>query len=109
MRSYRYGPPPEEFREFNDGDPIVSDYEMSCDEYTGVYLMSQILEKMPRCDYSQPLDDVYFKDGIIRSHWVVLFSCRPHDIGRLKAVSRRLGKYAVNIKSYDWRYYDKAR
>ena len=103
MRSTNYGPPP--YDNIRDGDPSVCDYEMSCDEYTGVYLMSQILDKLQKCDYSQPLDDVYFKNGIIHSHWVVLFSCRPQEIKRLEAVSRRLGKFAVKIKSYDSRFY----
>lgn len=103
MRSTNYGPPPNDsFREIG---PSICDYEMSCDEYTGVYLMSQILDKLHRCDYSQPLDDVYFKNGVIHSHWVVLFSCRPQDIGKLNAISKRLGKFAVNIKSYDSRFY----
>ena len=79
MRSSRYGPPPRE--EFY--DPTVHDYEMSSEEYTGIYIMSQILDKMPKCDYSQPLDDVYFKNGVIHSHWVVLFTCMPRDVGRL--------------------------
>jgi len=107
MRSSRYGPPPRE--DFRDGDPTVSDYEMSSEEYTGVYLMSQVLDKMPKCDYSQPLDDVYFKDGVIHSHWVVLFSCMPRDVGRLEAISKRLGRYAVKIKNYDLRYMEDYR
>ncbi len=106
MRSSRYGPPP--CCELDD-DPIVSDYEMSSEEYTGVYLMSQILDKLPRCYYSEPLDDVYFRNGIVHSHWVVLFTCRPNDIGKLKAISRRLGKYSVKIKNYDTRYIEDVR
>ena len=104
MRSTNYGPPPIDSN--IDIDPCVSDYEMSCDEYVGVYLMSQILSKMPRCSYSTPMDDVYFKDGVIHSHWVVLFTCMPKDIGRLEAISRRLGRYAVKIRNYDRRYYE---
>ena len=102
MRSSRYGPPPRD--DYLDGDPTIRDYEMSSEEYTGVYLMSQVLDKLPKCDFSQPLDDVYFKNGVIHSHWVVLFSCMPRDIGRLEAVSNRLGKYAVRIRNYDTRY-----
>ena len=49
--------------------------------------------------------DNSFKDGVIHSHWVVLFSCRPQEIRRLEAISRRLGKFAVKIKSYDSRFY----
>ena len=106
MRSSRYGPSPTEEEMEN---AIVSDYEMSSEEYTGVYLMSQILEKLPKCYFSQPLDDVYFKNGVIHSHWVVLFTCMPKDIGRLEAVSRRLGKYAVKIRNYDKRYLEDYR
>lgn len=100
MRSIRYAPAPKEFiPELVPG--LINDYEMHCDEYPGIYIMCQILSGFPMCDYSPILDDFYFMDGVIRSNWVIFFSCRPRDAERLSYVARRLKKYIVHIQDAD--------
>lgn len=78
---------------------VLKDYELNCDEYPGAYQMSLLMANLPYCDYSQPLDDFYYKNGIIFSNWTIFFTCRPRDAERLAYISRHM-KYPVTIRSY---------
>ena len=80
---------------------LTSDYVMWCDEYSGAYIMSQYLAKLPCCDFSPPTDDFYFQDGVIHSNWVIFFTCRPKDADRMQYVANRLlPKYYINMEEY---------
>lgn len=99
MRSISYAPPPIEHIPDLTECGVLQDYELQCDEYPGAYIMSQIMENIPYCDYSRPQDDFYLKDGIIYSNWIIFFTCRPRDAYRLAFIAKRIG-YPIHIKSY---------
>ena len=101
MRSINYCPAPIERLPDLTECGVLGDYELSCEEYPGVYEMSQFLETLRYCDYSQPQDDFYFHKGIIRSQWVIFFTCRPTDAERMAYVAQRL-QFPVNIRKYDY-------
>lgn len=101
MRSIDYGPPPIE-RDFDTYKSIFSDYEISCDEYPGIWTAIQYLDNIPTCDRSTPMDDVYFSNGIIQSHWIIFVTCRPRDAEALEYVFRRfIPKYYISIRNCD--------
>jgi len=101
MRSINYGPPPIEM-DLDSSRFILSDYEVSCEEYPGIWTAMQYLDHIPMCDRSTPMDDVYFVNGIIRSHWVVFFTCRPKDAEALEYVFRKfIPKYYIYVRNCD--------
>lgn len=99
MQSINYNPAPIEFHPDIESY-ITSDYVMWCEEYPGAYIMCQYLSKLPYCDFSPPTDDFYFKDGIIRSNWVVFFTCRPKDAERMRYVAQCVSPYKINMEEY---------
>ena len=100
MRYINYCPAPVERVPDLSECGVLGDYELSCEEYPGVYEMAQFLANLRYCDYCPPQDDFYFSDGIIRSHWIIFFTCRPTDAERLAYVARQL-KYPISIRKYD--------
>ena len=100
MRSIDYCPAPIERLPDLAECGVLGDYELSCDEYPGVYEMAQFLANLRYCDYCPPQDDFYFSEGIIRSHWIIFFTCRPTDAERLAYVAKQL-KYPISIRKYD--------
>lgn len=100
MRSTNYTPPPVEYIPDLTECGVLSDYELHCEEYPGAYEMAQFLAKLPYCDFSPIQDDFYFSNGIIRSNWVIFFTCRPTDAERIAYVSKHL-KYLINIRGYN--------
>ena len=100
MRSIDYAPAPIERIPDLSECGILGDYELMCEEYPGAYEMSRFLEKLRYCDYSQPQDDFYFSRGIIRSQWIIFFTCRPTDAERMAYVAKRL-RFPVSIRKYD--------
>lgn len=96
MRSINYCPAPiERFPDLTECG-VLEDYELHAVEYPGAWEMSQFLRNLRYCDYSRPMDDFYLDNGIIKSNWVIFFTCRPTDAERLACISRYL-KYPVVI------------
>ena len=96
MRSINYCPPPiERFPDLTECG-VLEDYELHSIEYPGAWEMSQFLRNLRYCDYSRPMDDFYLDDGVIKSNWVIFFTCRPTDAERLVHIANYL-KYPVYI------------
>ena len=99
MRSINYCPAPIERIPDLLECGVLKDYKLVCEEYPGVYEMSRFLEKLGYCDYSQPQDDFYFRNGVIHSQWIIFFTCRPTDAERMAYVAKRL-RFPISICGY---------
>lgn len=68
---------------------ICRNYEFAAADYPTAWMFREFLKTINPCDYSEILDDVYFKRGIIQCIRIIFFTCRPRDMERLSCVIGR--------------------
>ena len=100
MQSINYAPPPvDEIADLSECG-ITHDYAMHCSEWPKAYNLCRYLDTFPMCDFSQPLDDFTFRDGVIQSDWIIFFTCRPTDAFRLSCIADRLYPFDTELEEY---------
>lgn len=76
---------------------LTNDYMLVCDNYSVVYQLLPILDKIQYCEHSGITDDCFY----IYS-WLVFITCRPEDIDRIKCIAKRIpSSINANIRVYD--------
>jgi len=91
MRYINYSPPPTE----NDKkESLFHDYIFMSDEYMPAYYIKQILDNTNwyDIDYSSLIDDIFCKNGQIKSYWCIAITMMPKDALRLQKIANHLPK-----------------